>query len=307
MTIENYSFYYLPILKELAKGNSLHRLELVDAVAKQVGLSGEERYQANPRGTVIFESRVHWATQYLVMAHALHRPSRGQIQITERGKTLIAAHPLGFGDSVLEEFEELKNWLDKTKSQQAAARTARSEVPSAAETGVSPEEQISNSMDEIESAVASELVQQVLNQPPVFLEKLVLKLLHAMGYGDSEDDLTHTGQSGDEGVDGFIKQDRLGIQNLYVQAKRYAPGNTVGRPAIQAFVGAIAEKANSGVFITTSSFSKDAVEYANAQKATRVILIDGPKLGRLLVDYEIGVRVKRVHKYLEVDEDFFSE
>ncbi len=307
MTIENYSFYYVPILKELAGGKSLHRLELVDAVAKQVGLTQEERHQANPRGTVIFESRIHWAMQYLVMAHALHRPSRGQIEITERGRSLITAHPQGFGDNVLEEFEELQHWLTKSKSQQAAAKPVKSEPSAAPDSGISPEEQISNSMDEIESAVASELVQQVLNQPPVFLEKLVLKLLHAMGYGDSEDDLTHTGQSGDEGVDGFIKQDRLGIQNLYVQAKRYAPGNTVGRPAIQAFVGAIAEKANSGVFITTSSFSKDAVEYANAQKATRVILIDGPKLGKLLVDYEIGVRVKRVHKYLEVDEEFFSE
>lgn len=307
MSIENYSYYYLPILKELSSGKSLHRLELVEAVAKQVGLTQEERYRTNPRGTGIFESRIHWAMQYLVMAHALQRPARGQIQITDRGKNLIASHPHGFGDNILEEFDELKNWLAKTKSQQALARSPKSDSVAAPASGLTPEEQISNSMDEIESAVASELVQQVLNQPPVFLEKLVLKLLHAMGYGDSEDDLTHTGQSGDEGVDGFIKQDRLGIQNLYVQAKRYAPGNTVGRPAIQAFVGAIAEKANSGVFITTSSFSKEAIDYANAQKATRVILIDGPKLGKLLVDYEIGVRVKRVHKYLEVDEEFFAE
>jgi len=307
MTIENYSRYYLPILQELSSGKSLHRLELVDAVAKQVGLSSEERYRSNARGTGIFESRIHWAMQYLVMAHALQRPARGQIQITERGRKLVSSHPHGFGDAVLEEFDELKDWIAKTKSQQITARTAKGEVKPLQESGVTPEEQISYSMDEIESAVAAELVQQVLNQPPVFLEKLVLKLLHAMGYGDSEDDLTHTGQSGDEGVDGFIKQDRLGIQNLYVQAKRYAPGNTVGRPAIQAFVGAIAEKANSGVFITTSSFSKEAIEYANAQKATRVVLIDGPKLGKLLVDYEIGVRVKRIHKYLEVDEEFFAE
>lgn len=295
MAIHNYSYYYLPILRAVQGHDMLHRLAVADAVADHEGLSVDERIKTNARGTVIFQSRIHWAIQYLVMSGALIRPQRGQISITQRGIDLMKAWPEGFDNRALEDFQELQDWMERTRSQRIAESSDAHIEAALSQGDESPEEQIASALDQIDAAVAAELLNRVL------------QLLHAMGYGDSQDDLTHTGASGDEGVDGYIKQDKLGLQNLYVQAKRYAPGNTIGRPALQGFVGAIAHKANAGVFITTSSFSREALEYVNAIRTPRVILIDGQKLGRLLVEYEIGVRIKRTHKYLEVDEDFFLE
>ena len=308
MTLKNYQGYYSPVLKVLDSHGPLHRRYLAELVAALEGVSEEDQSRANDRGTVLFYSRVHWAAQYLIMAGAVHRPARGQMEITQRGKELLALHPLGFTDKELERFPEWQAWIVKSnrsrpkKSDQGNA-IARLE----SEEGLTPEEKMSAAMDELEASVAADLVSRIQELSPAFLEKLVLELLHKMGYGDSQDDLTHSGTSGDEGVDGVIKQDKLGLQNLFIQAKRYMTGNTVGRPAIQAFAGAMLGKSNAGVFITTSSFSREACEYASAQSSHRITLIDGEKLGRLLLEYEIGIRVRRVHKYVEVDEEYFAD
>jgi restriction system protein len=162
------------------------------------------------------------------------------------------------------------------------------------------------SVTELEDAVSLELLQRIKDEAPEFLERAVLRLLHKMGYGSSEDDLEHIGGSGDGGVDGVINQDALGLEQIYIQAKRYTDG-VIGRPQIQAFVGALAGKhASRGIFITTSSFSRDAHDYVQNLKDTRVILIDGDELARLMILYKVGVTVAKTFEVPEVDENFFE-
>lgn len=307
MTLKNYQGYYSPVLKVLDSHGPLQRRNVAQLVAYLEGVSEEDQLRTNERGTVLFHSRVHWAAQYLIMAGAVHRPARGQMAITARGKELLARYPLGFTDKELEQFPEWQAWITKSnRSRQKKLAEPTETSEGATNEGLTPEEKMSAAMDELEASVAADLVSRIQDLSPRFLEKLVLELLHKMGYGDTKDDLTHSGTSGDEGVDGVIKQDKLGLQNLFIQAKRYMTGNTVGRPAIQAFAGAMLGKSNAGVFITTSSFSREAFEYAAAQSSHRITLIDGEKLGRLLLEYEIGIRVRRVHKYVEVDEEYFA-
>lgn len=170
-----------------------------------------------------------------------------------------------------------------------------------------PHEQIEISIKTIEATIASQLLQRLRDEEPEFLERTVLQLLHEMGYGSSEDDLKHLGGVGDGGVDGVIKQDKFGIDQIYIQAKRYRDGS-VGRPDIQSFVGALSGKqATRGVFITTSSFSKDAKEFARSIPQYRVILVDGEELVRLMIDHKIGVTVARRVDVVEIDENFFGD
>jgi restriction system protein len=170
-----------------------------------------------------------------------------------------------------------------------------------------PNEQIEASTNEIRASVASQLLQRLRDEDPEFLEQTVLKLLHAMGYGSSEDDLQHLGGSGDGGVDGVIKQDKFGLDQIYVQAKRYG-SNVVGRPHIQNFVGALSGKhATRGVFITTSQFSTDAEEFAKNVPQYRIILIDGEDLVQLMIEHKVGVRVAQTLEIVEIDENFFSD
>lgn len=162
-------------------------------------------------------------------------------------------------------------------------------------------------MNEIHATVASQLLQRLRDEDPEFLERTVLTLLHAMGYGSSEDDLQHLGGSGDGGVDGVIRQDKFGLDQIYVQAKRYG-SSVVGRPQIQNFVGALGgQHATRGVFITTSEFSSDAEEYARNLPQYRIILIDGETLARLMIEHKVGVTVSRTLELVEIDENFFAE
>lgn len=176
----------------------------------------------------------------------------------------------------------------------------------AEESGLDPEEQIASGMARINADVADQLLTRILDQEPVFFEQAVLDLLIAMGYGGAEGSATRTQLSNDGGIDGIVDQDALGLSRIYVQAKRYAADNIVGRPAIQAFVGALAgNQAGQGVFITTSRFSADAQAYAD-QVPTRIVLIDGDRMTRLMIRYGVGVQVKRTVQIVEVDEDFFE-
>ena len=169
-----------------------------------------------------------------------------------------------------------------------------------------PEEQIETGVARINADIADQLLKRILEQEPVFFEQAVLDLLMAMGYGGADGKATRTQLSSDGGIDGIVDQDALGLSRIYVQAKRYAPDNVVGRPAIQAFVGALAgNQANQGVFITTSRFSGEASSFAD-QVPTRIVLIDGERLTRLMIQYGVGVQIKRTVQLVEVDEDFFE-
>jgi restriction system protein len=168
-------------------------------------------------------------------------------------------------------------------------------------------EQIEGAIAVLRATVRQDLLDRLREEAPDFLEQAVLKVLHAMGYGASTDDLEHLGGAGDEGVDGLIRQDKLGLEQIYVQAKRYAADNTIGRPHLQQFVGALAGKsASRGVFITTSSFSKEARLFAHGLQNQKVILLDGEEFADLMIDYEVGVGVRHVIKTYEVDANFFE-
>lgn len=276
----------------------------MEAIANQEGLTSAELAETTPKGTNIFRSRVHWAQTFLAQAGALSRPERGYFEITERGKQLLAEYPSGFKTKRLKEFEDWKfAWNGRYNPENESHETMSSD------SSESPLEQIEAGVQQLEHAVSSEIVQRIQNLSPKFLELVVLELLHAMGYGDSTRDIEHLGGPGDEGVDGVIKQDALGLQRMYVQAKRYKSENTIGRPEIQKFVGALTGLgANGGVFITTSSFSTDAREYAHkSQLSPRIILIDGLELGQLMVKHGIGVQEIRSYKIVEIDEDYFEE
>jgi restriction system protein len=282
----------------------MHRRENMEYVAKAEKLSPEDLAMKTPRGTSIFRSRVHWAQAFLAQAGAVSRPQRGYLEITERGLKLLEENPQGFKAKKFHEFPDYANaWGGRNNGEEQ-----NDEVVSARESEITPQERIESAVSEIERALAADIVQRVRNLSPKFLEVVVLELLHAMGYGASESSIEHVGGPGDEGVDGIIHQDTLGLQRIYVQAKRYKAENSIGRPDIQKFVGALAgQGANGGVFITTSSFSSDAKEYASKNLSARVVLIDGAEFGLLMVRHGIGVQKRKTFSIVDIDEDYFED
>lgn len=289
----------------------LHRRELEDRVVALMNLTLEERAQTLSGGGNVARNRVHWAHEFLCQAKAVERPKRGYAAITEFGRELLKEqHPITI--QRLRETDGLKAW--KERSQEKAARRRLGLDGSApggdvdpSEDDRTPEERIQSSLAELENTVAEELLRRIKHESPDFLERAVLTLLHKMGYGSSEDDLEHLGGAGDGGVDGVINQDALGLDQIYVQAKRYTDG-TISRPQIQGFVGALAGKhASRGIFITTSDFSKDARDYASNLKETRVILMDGEDLARLMIRHKVGITAARIFEIPEIDENFFGD
>jgi restriction system protein len=295
------------VLEVLSNGEVLHRRELRQRVIDQLSLSDSERAETNPGGGNRANSRVHWAIEYLCQAGAVVRPKRGYAQITDLGRELMR-EPGDVTLARLRQTEGFKDWRRRTRANRELRRNQHSEETDTTEVDDrTPTEQIEASTNEIRATVASQLLQRLRDEDPEFLEQTVLKLLHAMGYGSSEDDLQHLGGSGDGGVDGVIKQDKFGLDQIYVQAKRYG-SNIVGRPHIQNFVGALSGKhATRGVFITTSQFSSDAEDFAKNVPQYRIILIDGEDLVQLMIEHKVGVRVAQTLEIVEIDENFFSE
>jgi restriction system protein len=232
------------------------------------------------------------------------RPQRGYLEITERGLKLLADNPQGFKAKKFREFPDYADaWGGRNNDGEQG-----DDVIETPDSEVTPQERIESAVSEIEKALAADIVQRVQNLSPKFLEVVVLELLHAMGYGASETSIEHVGGPGDEGVDGVIHQDALGLQRIYVQAKRYKAENSIGRPDIQKFVGALAgQGANGGVFITTSSFSADAKDYASKNLNARVVLIDGAEFGLLMVRHGIGVQKRKTFSIVDIDEDYFED
>jgi restriction system protein len=304
MTIGNFEYYFIPVLASLKQNGMMHRRENMDYVAKVEKLSPEDLALKTPRGTSIFRSRVHWAQTFLAQAGAVSRPQRGYLEITERGLKLLTENPQGFKAKKFREFPDYADAWGRGNTSDDQS----DEVVNSPDSEITPQERIESAVSEIESALASDIVQRVRNLSPKFLEVVVLELLHAMGYGASESSIEHVGGPGDEGVDGIIHQDSLGIQRIYVQAKRYKAENSIGRPEIQKFVGALAgQGANGGVFITTSSFSADAKDYASKNLSARVVLIDGAEFGLLMVRHGIGVQKRKTFSIVDIDEDYFED
>lgn len=311
MAILTFDGFMIPMLQILSDGQP-HRLrDLVGVVADEVGLTGDDRAQVFDSGQVVYRSRINWTASYLSTYGMVDRPARGVYTINDTGRALLAAS----GDRIT-----LKELVAFAKAHGTApAPTSNDKQPSTkgrepASTASSPEEpvaldpveQIEDGVQRLNDTIAGELLVRLHDGDPAFFEQAVLDLLIAMGYGGAEGRATRTQLSNDGGIDGVIDQDALGLSRIYVQAKRYAVTNTVGRPDIQAFVGALqGAQANQGVFLTTGRFSSAAVQYAEAIQS-RVILIDGERLARLMIRYGVGVQVERNVAIVKVDEDFFE-
>ena len=310
MAIPKFSDIFTELLQVLEHETMLHRSDLMTKVVDLMTLTDEERVATLSGGTNIARNRVHWALEFLCQAGAVNRPKRGFAAITDLGRKLLREEQPKLTLEKLRETEGLRAWKQRSREKAARRRAQRGEGGDPPDElpieGKTPEEAIQDSLSEIEDSVAAQILQRIKDEEPVFLERVVLKLLHQMGYGSSEDDLEHIGGSGDGGVDGVINQDALGLDQIYVQAKRYGEG-VIGRPQIQAFVGALAGKhAVRGIFITTSYFSRDANEYVQNLRETRVILIDGDELARLMIRHKVGVTVVKTIEVPEVDENFFE-
>ena len=300
MTVPDYQSLMRPVLEALETNGAQPYRELVELVADALALSDEDRAATVPSGEAMVRNRVGWALSYLARAGAVVRPRRGISEITDRGRELLAEGHDRITNKELNRYPEFREYKP--------AKTA-SDVPAGASdaSDESPRELAERAAGEANAATKALLLQRIRAESPAFLERLVLKLLLAMGYGDRiEDASEHTGKSGDEGIDGVIRQDPLGLDLVYLQAKRYAPGVSVGRPEVQAFVGALhGAQASRGVFITTSSFTSGAKEYAE-HVAARVILVDGNQLASLMIRFGIGVQPEYVATLHRIDEDFFD-
>jgi restriction system protein len=292
-----------PSLAVLADRAEHHSRDIVAQVADALDLAPAQRTQKIPSGQRRFDNRLLWALSYLKQALAVERPKRGVYRITDRGLTLLTRHPTTLTVADLRVFEEFRDFQARSRPVPGASDSTDEEATAEEQT---PLEQLSAAAGRLNATIAADLVEKIRQQPPEFLEKAVLQLLVAMGYGGSDQAAQHLGGSGDGGFDGVINQDRLGIERIYVQAKRYALDNPVGRPAVQAFVGALHHAgAAGGVLITTSRFSPEAVAFASSIHP-RVILIDGPRLGQLMITYRVGVQERQTFHVVEVDDDFFE-
>jgi restriction system protein len=290
----------LPLL-QLASDGKEHRFrEAVEVLAARLALTDEDRKVLIPSGTQPqFENRLGWALTELVKAGVMERPARGLFRITPRGETLLREHPEGITVGLLRQFPEF-----------AAFKYAvpKASVPTAIETdsAYSPEELLGTSYAQLRQQVAQELLERVKAASPQFFERLVVQLLVAMGYGGTIEDAGRTvGQSGDGGIDGIIKEDKLGLDNIYIQAKRWQ--GSVGSPVVQGFAGSMdGQRGRKGVLITTSSFTKDAQQSVN-RIDKRIVLIDGEQLALLMLDHSVGVTRVETYEVKKVDLDFFEE
>ncbi len=307
MPIPGFQEIMLPLLT-LAGDNEEHRLrDAVDALATIFELTDDERQEMVPSGlqSRIYD-RVSWARTYLKKAGLLETPRRGAFHITERGRQVLGDSPKHVDIAFLQRFDEFRKFKKSPVSSAAGAPNSTTELQRSESSDVAPQEAIDNAYRVLRDSLADDLIEQLKQLSPEFFERLVVDVLVGAGYGGSRAEAGQAiGRSGDEGIDGIIKGDRLGLDIIYIQAKRWEA--TVGRPEIQKFVGALqGKKARKGVFITTSSFSKEARQYA-AGIDTKVVLIAGAQLADLMIDHGIGVTTDAVYELKRIDADYFLE
>lgn len=301
MPVPDFQTIMRPLLVALDDGQD-HAIAAVRAhLAAEFKLTEAEMQEQLPSGRAkTFGNRVGWATTYLYRCGLISRPKRSVYKITDRGREVLKQNPTRVDLKVLSQFSEF-NEFRQAKSH-SDGDTTPSKIAAASEQ--TPEEQIDAAYAELRSALAAEVLDRILDKTPEFFEQLVLDMLHGMGYGGQREDAARRlGMSGDEGVDGVIREDELGLDLIYVQAKKWS--NPVGRPEIQKFFGALhGQRATKGVFITTSTFTAEAVKYADSV-TPRVILVDGKELARLMISHGVGVTVARTYELKRVDLDYF--
>lgn len=303
MAIPKYDEMYLVFLNCLADMMPHKSKEVRDTIAANLSVSDSERQEMLPSGRqAIFDNRVGWTRTYLKKAGLLTSPSRGVYQLTEQGKQVLDSNPDTIDNSFLAQFESFRQFM-RSDSVSSKADIADDQ------NGQTPQDTLDFAYRQINHALADDLLSEIMKHPPAFFEKLVVQLLENMGYGGSVENAgLVVGQTGDEGIDGIIREDKLGFSLIYIQAKRWDRTSSVGRPEIQKFVGALAgQGANKGLFITTAQFTREAREYAKKQHTTKVVLVDGDTLAKLMIDYNLGVSTQATYQIKQLDSDYFNE
>lgn len=303
MSVPDYQTLMLPLLRIYSDG-AIHSLnEAIDTLAREFKLTDDDLRVLLPSGRqTTFRNRVGWARTYMSKAGLLVTAKRGHFSITKSGLAVLAENPARIDARFLRQFP---SFVQFQESKHESDSSATGPLP-LSETKESPEEQIESAHSQLTHALASELLTRIQAGAPDFFERLVVELLLKMGYGGSRQDAGRAiGRSGDGGIDGIINEDRLGLDSIYLQAKRWE--NPVGRPEIQKFAGALAEhRAKKGVFITTSAFTKEARASADKHDA-RIVLIDGEKLATLMIDHGLGVTLEATYEVKRIDSDYFAE
>ncbi|MBN1843809.1 MAG: restriction endonuclease [Deltaproteobacteria bacterium] len=295
MAIPDYQTIMLPVLKFASDGKDHAFRDAVDSLATEFRLSLEECNELLPSGNQpLFNNRVGWAATYLRKAGLIDSEKRGFFRITDRGKIVLSENPERIDVKLLEQFPEFVKFRKKDP--------IKPPPPSV----INPEELLGTAYQELKESLASDLLKNIGECSPSFFERLVVDLLIKMGYGGSRREAGQAmGQSGDGGIDGIIKEDKLGLDIIYIQAKRW--NGTVGRPEIQKFAGALqGQRARKGIFITTSNFSKEALDYVK-HIDSKIILIDGERLSELMIDHNVGVSPVASYEVKKIDSDYFIE
>jgi restriction system protein len=299
MTIPLFQQIMLPLLQLLEDKQEHSLRQVIDSLTNQFNLTQEEQHELLPSGKqAIFDNRVGWARTHLKKAGLIESTRRGFFRITDRGLQVLKQKPAKIDVKFLNQFEEFREFR--------AIRREKPEELDEEETETTPEEALANAYQDLKNNLASELLQQLKASSPTQFENMVIDLLVAMGYGGSRKEAAKAiGRSGDEGIDGIINEDRLGLDVIYVQAKKWE--GTVGRPEVQKFAGALqGQHARRGIFITTSNFSKEAADFAS-RVDNKIILLDGDTLVQYMIDHNIGVTPSVNYEVKKIDLDYFTE
>jgi restriction system protein len=304
MAIPDYQTLMLPLLRALEDGRDHSLRDVAVQLAQEFGITREEERQLLPSGKqTVFLNRVGWARTYMKKAGLVEGWGRGQLRITEEGTRVLAEAPERLDNAFLRNYPAFREWAGYRPPGQPVSghQPVQATVPEE----LTPEELLESSYQTLRDALARDLLLRVKQSPPDFFERLVVDLLVAMGYGGSRTDAGEAiGRSGDEGIDGIINEDRLGLDVVYVQAKRW--DRTVGRPEVQAFAGSLeGQRAQKGVMITTSAFSPDARQFVK-QIGKKIVLIDGHELADFMIDFGVGVNTTRVYELREIDDSYFE-
>jgi restriction system protein len=293
-----------PIL-ELLKDNQFHkRADLYKVLALRFQLNEAELHEWLPSGKqLVYKNRIGWALTYLKKAKIIESPARASFRITELGHRVLDENPRVVDQNYLKKFEGFQSFINSSTDNTLLDE----DVPDVGN-DESPQDLLDRAYMTISNTLTDDLLNEVMNQSSVFFERLVVDLLVSMGYGGSRTENSQVlGKSGDEGVDGVIKEDKLGFDEIYIQAKRWDIEKTVGRPELQKFVGALTgQGASKGAFITTANFTKEAKAYVSKQHACKVVLIDGKSLAALMVEHDLGVSVENTYLLKKVDTDYFN-
>jgi restriction system protein len=299
MPIPDYQACMLPLLRFSADGQEHQLKEAVHRLASEFSLTDEEKNEFLPSGQqTVFTNRVGWACTYLKKAGLLSSSRRGYFQITERGRSVVQENPPAVNVKYLEKFPEFVQFKSIRKEKSESEESELS-------LGQTPHEALEAAYERLRSELAAEILSNIKTSDPTLFESIVVELLVKMGYGGSRKDAGRAiGRSGDEGIDGIIKEDHLGLDNIYIQAKRWEA--TIGRPEIQKFAGALqGQRARKGIFMTTSDFTKEALDFVSRIDA-KIILIDGRTLSRLMIDFGVGVTTVASYDIKKLDSDRFS-